>query len=75
MTTNFEHYITKNIRAFYKRRLGAPLMYFIILLALWFVFPLSDMLTPKEFTDAHTLESAYADGNDYMASSFTKGAI
>lgn len=71
MTTNFEHYITKNIRAFYKRRLAAPLTYVILLLALWFVFPLSDMLSPKTFTDAHTLESAYEDGIDYISTEFT----
>ena len=46
MTPNFEHYITRNIRAFYKRRLFSPILYLLILLVLWIVFPLGEMLSP-----------------------------
>ena len=32
MPDQFEHYITKNIKAFYKRRLLTPILYLIFLL-------------------------------------------
>ena len=40
MPDQFEHYITKNIKAFYKRRLLTPILYLIFLLVLWFVLSL-----------------------------------
>lgn len=47
MQDNYEHYITKNIQAFYKRRLFSPIIYLLLLAVLWLVFPLGDMLRPK----------------------------
>lgn len=41
MPDQFEHYITKNIKSFYKRRLLTPILYLIFLLVLWFVLSLS----------------------------------
>ena len=41
MPDQFEHYITQNIKAFYKRRLLTPILYLIFLLVLWFVLSLS----------------------------------
>ena len=44
MIDNYEHYITKNIKAFYKRRLFSPIVYIILLTVLWFAFSLGDIL-------------------------------
>ena len=38
MPGNYEHYITKNIKEFYKRRLFAPIVYLLLLLILFFLF-------------------------------------
>ena len=46
MLDNYEHYISKNIRAFYKRRLWSPIFYLLLLIILWFLFPLKDMISP-----------------------------
>ena len=46
MPDQFEHYITQNIKAFYKRRLLTPILYLIFLLVLWFVLSLSAPLFP-----------------------------
>ena len=46
MPDQFEHYITKNIKSFYKRRLLTPILYLIFLLVLWFVLSLSAPLFP-----------------------------
>ena len=46
MTENFEHNISRNIKAFYKKRLLSPIIYLLILLVLWLIFPLKEMLMP-----------------------------
>ena len=71
MIENYEHYITKNIRAFYKKRLVAPLIYLIILAVLWVVFPLHDLLLPKPFDPSTNLESAYQNNDRYLSATFT----
>lgn len=71
MIENYEHYITKNIRAFYKRRLVAPAIYIVFLILLWMIFPLSDIFSPKEFPADHSLETAYADAGQYMTVSLS----
>lgn len=71
MIENYEHFITKNIRAFYKRRLGAPLVYICILIVLWFVFPLSDMFSPAKYENTQTLEEAYEEGTHYINVDFS----
>ena len=59
MIDTYEHFITRNIRAYYKRRLTAPICYLLLLIVLWFIFPLGAILSPQPFTGADTLESAY----------------
>ena len=46
MPENYDHYITKNIKALYKRRLFSPIVYLIIVIVLWHVFSLTDLLFP-----------------------------
>ncbi len=38
MPENYDHYISKNIKAFYKRRLAAPIIYLIVLILAWHFF-------------------------------------
>ncbi len=70
MIDNYEHYITRNIIAFYKRRLTSPIVYLLLLLILWFVFPLGEMFAPPRFSDTDTLESVYEDGTEYVNVTF-----
>jgi hypothetical protein len=71
MPENFEHYITKNIKAFYRRRLITPILYLLFLIVLWFLFSLSDFLVP-DVTDVSaegndfSLEAIYRDGTEYL---------
>ena len=55
MPDQFEHYITKNIKAFYKRRLLTPILYLIFLLVLWFVLSLSAPLFPDTLDASDSL--------------------
>ncbi|MBE5888561.1 MAG: hypothetical protein E7283_07000 [Lachnospiraceae bacterium] len=70
MIENYEHFITRNIRAYYKRRLLAPICYLLLLVVLWFAFPLGALLEPQPFTGADTLESAYTDDKRYVTVTF-----
>lgn len=70
MIDNFEHYITRNIRAFYKRRIPAPICYLLILLVLWFLFPIGEMLVPSRLSSTDTLTSAYEADKEYVTVNF-----
>lgn len=70
MTENYEHYITRNIRAYYKKRLCAPICFLLLLAALWLLFPLSSILSPDPFTGADTIESAYEGEKRYVTATF-----
>ena len=48
MPDSYEHYISKNIQAFYRRRLFSPMIYLVLLAVLWIVFPLGAMLRPAQ---------------------------
>ena len=65
MIDNFEHYITRNIRIFYKRRLPSPIIYLLILLILWFIFPLGEMLSPLPLKNAGQIEGVYDAKKEY----------
>lgn len=71
MTENYEHYITRNIRAFYQRRLLSPLLYLLLLALVWLLFPMSDMLRPYAFTETDTLAEVYAKKSRYVTVAFT----
>ena len=70
MIDNYEHYITRNIRAFYKRRLFSPILYLSILLILWFIFPLGELISPMPLKNASQLEDVYAAKKEYVTATF-----
>ena len=59
MPENYDHYITKNIKALYKRRLFSPLVYLLLLIILWNVFSLTDLLFPVQPDASATFKSLY----------------
>ena len=71
MPDQFEHYITKNIKAFYKRRLLTPILYLIFLLVLWFVLSLSAPLFPDTLDASDTLESTYRRHEEYVSATLS----
>lgn len=66
MPENYEHYITKNIKAFYKRRLLTPILYLLLLFIIWHLFSLSSLLSPDRLDDSVTLEEAYRADIEYV---------
>lgn len=71
MIENYEHYISKNIKAFYRRRLFSPIIYLILLLALWLIFPLADMRHPDSLSTEESLRSVYSTRNRYVTASLS----
>lgn len=71
MTENFEHYITRNIRNVYKRKLFSPILYLLLLLALWLYFPVSSILFPTAVTEDSSLEKVYQKNVPYVTASLT----
>lgn len=71
MTDNFEHYISRNIRAFYRKRLLSPILYLILLLVFWLVFPLEDMISPQAPEPGESLQDAYESGKRYTLMEFS----
>lgn len=61
MLENYEHYITKNIKAYYKRRIFTPIIYLLVIFILWQLFSLSDLLSPDLLSADATLAAAYQD--------------
>lgn len=71
MPADYNHYITKNIQAFYRRRLFSPILYLLLLALLWLVLPLGDMLRPQALAANETFADAYADRQYYVRATFT----
>jgi len=66
MPENYDHYISKNIKAFYKRRLAAPIIYLIVLILAWHFFSLSAVFSPDILPDDTSLETAFRAGKQYI---------
>lgn len=66
MTENYEHYITRNIRSVYRRRLIAPTLYLIAAALLWLLFPLPEMLFPAEIVSSGTLQTHFRENSGYV---------
>ncbi len=51
---SLEHLITRSIRAYYKSKLFAPIIFLIIMLALAIVLPVGHMLVPMTYNEENT---------------------
>lgn len=71
MLENYEHYITNNIRAFYRRQLFAPILYLLLLLILWFGLSLADPLFPTPLDSDATLEDMRRNDTSYVTATLT----
>lgn len=71
MDNNFEHYITKNIRAYYGKRIWAPLLYLIIMVAAWFMFSLSSVLNPESMPQNADLDYFYKNQSHFVQADFS----
>ncbi len=70
MIDNYEHFITRNIKAFYKRRLFSPIVYLVLLLLSWLILPMHSMLLPQTVSDGVTFANIYKNTDRYVKLSF-----
>lgn len=49
---NLEHLITRSLKAYYKNRLYAPIIYLIFLMIISVIFPVKEMLFPKHYNQS-----------------------
>ncbi len=69
MIEQFDHYISKSIRLFYRRRILFPILYLILLLALSVVYPVYGMFFPRRITAEDNMERLYKDRDRYVSAS------
>lgn len=59
MQDNYEHYITRNIKSLYRRRLIAPTIYLIFITFLWVFLPVFSILFPTKMEDLKAMGDMY----------------
>lgn len=62
----YEHYISKNITALYKKKLFAPIIYFILLIFLWFYFSMADLLFPLHLSSSELKTANFDASGSYV---------
>lgn len=67
MLDNYEHYISKNIKLFYRKKLVAPIIFIILLAILWIIFPLFQMLRPYSVKATDSFHDVYERGKSYCS--------
>lgn len=71
MLENYDHYISKNIKTYYKRKLFSPAVYLVLLLLVWHIFSLTELLFPASLTTSDTLESMHRNEIKYVNAQLT----
>lgn len=66
MLENYDYYISKNIKTYYKRKLFSPAVYLVLLLLVWYIFSLTELLFPASLSTNNTLESMYRNDVKYV---------
>lgn len=66
MLENYDHYISRNIKAYYKRKLYSPIVYLIILILVWNIFSLSELLFPVNLPNDVTLSMLHQEETKYV---------
>lgn len=68
---NYDHYISRNIKEHYKRRLIPPAIYLVFILIVWHVFSLSHVFFPAQVANDATLESLAKADTQYLNTTLT----
>lgn len=71
MLLNYEHYISRNIKEYYKRKLIPPVVYLLFLLLVWNIFSLNSVFFPAKMPTDATLDSLSKKGMHYVTATLT----
>ncbi len=62
----FDHYITKHIKLYYKQRIVSPLVCLLVLASLWFTIPMHYMIAPTAYDGSEDLNTLYREKETYI---------
>ncbi len=68
MQENYEHYISRNIKNLYRKRLIAPLLYLILSGILWVTLPVFSVLFPAKLSDISDMGNMHAQKDVFVSS-------
>lgn len=68
MQENYEHYITRNIKTLYQKRLLAPVLYLIFISFLWVTLPVFSVVFPTELTNLSSMGNFYSQNDVFVTS-------
>lgn len=68
---NYEHYITKNIKDVCRTKMISPIIYLILLLALWILSPISEIVVPEKADSNDSLTKLYKQDVSYIDTKLT----
>lgn len=71
MMENYEHYITKCIQDVYRTKMVSPIIFLILLFALWIFSPVSEMVFPEKADSNDDLKTLYEEDVSYIDTKLT----
>lgn len=71
MQENYEHYISRNIKSLYTKRLIAPVCYLLLAVFLWTALPVSSVVSPKRLTNLSQMTSFYQKKDVFVSADLT----
>ena len=71
MTNQLDHYISNHIKSLYRHKLFSPILYMILLIVLWIIFPIGTILSPKVINEKTSLDKLYKENDRYVSITLT----
>lgn len=71
MNNNLDHYITRNLKNVYKRKLWVPILYLLLLSVLWIYLPVDSILFPTKLSSLDSLSALYSYNDQYVQTTLT----
>lgn len=71
MQENYEHYISRNIKSLYRKRLLAPILYLIFAATLVILLPIASVVFPSKLRHISDLKDLYTNKDVYVSASLS----
>ena len=69
MQENYDHYISRNIKSLYRRRLFGPLLYLIFIIAVFIVLPVTSVVFPTELFRISDMGELHSEKDVFISAS------
>ncbi|MBO5372061.1 MAG: hypothetical protein J6A75_04990 [Lachnospiraceae bacterium] len=71
MQQNYEHYISRNIKSLYRRRLIAPILYLLFAGILWAFLPIQPIIAPVLLDSVYNMKDFHEHNEEYVSTTLT----